>query len=1503
MILTIHLKTNYMKKLLLIASFIALSCLITGNLSAQITSAASGNWSATATWVGGVVPTSTDNVLIAATHVVTVDDATAVCNNMTFGALTSQIAMGSGGVLGIYGNFTLFSTTHKPFSTWAAGAKVKFTGSAELQSLLGWSTGSTTPHTFMELQIDKSAGKLVTTGNGGKLTIGTSIEIINGTLEIANADDLYGRDLLGDLTRPTITIQSGGTFTLAGGLTQINAYTGSSSGAIGKMTIYGIANLATTSSAGIRFSNIDVESGGSLSLPGGWGTTSTNTYFYPGVITLKTGATLTYSSTSKRIWDAAASLVAESGSTINITTSSAITPPLNITDNGATWKYSLNGSQTGVLARTYTNLEFGGSGIKTLSGTTTVTGSLNLNGSAGLALSLENNNIILGASATCSGILDKTNMVVANYSGSFKKEWTTAGSFVFPIGVGMTATASSTISTGVLQTIVLTNGGAGYYIAPTVEISGGGGAGATATASIDRVLKSISLVNGGVGYTTAPTVEITGGGGTGATATATITGDAVTSFTITNSGTGFTSNPTIVLTGGGATTEATATATITLGEVTGFTITNSGGGYTSAPSVTISSPRISYAPIEITNSAANTIAAKVVPTITNPVMFENKAIQLEWLLAESTPGSNSGTAQFQFNANDAGADFDIVKTISLGIWNGTEYDVQDVTASGTDPYTVSYTLPATIPTNPFVIGNRGAFFDLTPPIWTAEYPKTANPSGSGFDVKVNLNEKGKAYFVVLSDGATAPTPAEVKNGTASAGGAALNSGTIDCEVATTEYTASVSGLTSNTTFDVYFVAEDTLQNIQIAVEKRTILTIPDVIAPEWTSLYPKTESISGSGFTAIANLNEPGNVYLVVLASGAAAPTPAEVKAGKESGGGNALKSDTIRCSASSTEYTSIITGLNQQTSYDVYFVAEDDIPNLQTSVTKISITTIDDLAPAWTDQYPKLDSPSIDGFTIKVNLGEIGKVYYVVLNQGSAAPISAEVKAGTGFSGSAALKSGTIQCTAINTEYTEVVTGLNQKTIYDVYFVTEDGVPNLQTTPTKVSITTLDATAPEWITGWPKAESITTFGFTLRVEINEPGKVYFVILPTGSQLIPTSIEVKEGTAGGGQPAVATGLITCTAGNTEYTSVVSTLEPLTGYDTYFVAEDIFSNIQSTTASVLGVTTLKVAPSLPLYEPINYTTGQTIHTQADWELVTTSATDALVASGNLTYADLLASTGNKISWDGAGSEPTKLFTSQSGTGTKIYYSFVFQVTSMSNLTDATTGTNFAGLGNHIPATAPYGACTMFKWDGEAGKDKFYIGHQGRGLTANSSVWTTTKYSINTPIFVVGCYEYVDGASNDKTYLWINPSASVFEASTEPTPILQSETTPSLDLGVVDRFYIRQDTDTRTPFMELDEIRVGLTWADVTPKASTISVNKSVWDNIRVYPNPVADYLYIENVEDIKLAKLNNILGQELMSINVNNQKLEINMRDLLSGVYILTFYDTKGMRYSKRVVKK
>jgi hypothetical protein len=71
-----------------------------------------------------------------------------------------------------------------------------------------------------------------------------------------------------------------------------------------------------------------------------------------------------------------------------------------------------------------------------------------------------------------------------------------------------------------VTSITVTNAGTGYTSTPTVEITGGEGTGATATAQVQNGTISLTLTAGGSGYKADPVVTIQGGGGTGATAVA-----------------------------------------------------------------------------------------------------------------------------------------------------------------------------------------------------------------------------------------------------------------------------------------------------------------------------------------------------------------------------------------------------------------------------------------------------------------------------------------------------------------------------------------------------------------------------------------------------------------------------------------------------------------------------------------------------------------------------------------------------------------------------------------------------------------------------------------------------------------------------------------------------------------------------------------------------------------------------------------------------------------------
>ena len=74
-----------------------------------------------------------------------------------------------------------------------------------------------------------------------------------------------------------------------------------------------------------------------------------------------------------------------------------------------------------------------------------------------------------------------------------------------------------------VASINIVNAGSGYnsQIPPTITISGGGGTGATATASVfNGAIQTVNITNIGRNYTSVPTITVTNGGGSGAVLTA-----------------------------------------------------------------------------------------------------------------------------------------------------------------------------------------------------------------------------------------------------------------------------------------------------------------------------------------------------------------------------------------------------------------------------------------------------------------------------------------------------------------------------------------------------------------------------------------------------------------------------------------------------------------------------------------------------------------------------------------------------------------------------------------------------------------------------------------------------------------------------------------------------------------------------------------------------------------------------------------------------------------------
>ena len=191
----------------------------------------------------------------------------------------------------------------------------------------------------------------------------------------------------------------------------------------------------------------------------------------------------------------------------------------------------------------------------------------------------------------------KVNGITINSAGT---NYTNAGTQIKIIGGGGSgAVATATTSSGAITAISVANSGMGYIGPPIITIT-------------SSVVNTASLV-GGTGYVEANTqVNVSGGGGSGATITATVTTGAITTLVISSLGTDYINTPTITITSGitGTTTivagsgytngtyilrisggggsGCTGTFTISGGGLTSISITNAGTGYTSAPTLSFS---------------------------------------------------------------------------------------------------------------------------------------------------------------------------------------------------------------------------------------------------------------------------------------------------------------------------------------------------------------------------------------------------------------------------------------------------------------------------------------------------------------------------------------------------------------------------------------------------------------------------------------------------------------------------------------------------------------------------------------------------------------------------------------------------------------------------------------------------------------------------------------------------------------------------------------------------
>lgn len=369
----------------------------------------------------------------------------------------------------------------------------------------------------------------------------------------------------------------------------------------------------------------------------------------------------------------------------------------------------------------------------------------------------------------------------------------------------------------------------------------------------------------------------------------------------------------------------------------------------------------------------------------------------------------------------------------------------------------------------------------------------------------------------------------------------------------------------------------------------------------------------------------------------------------------------------------------------------------------------------------------------------------------------------------------------------------------------------------------------------------------------------------TGGGNAQYTVNATAGTVSGSNPATTAEGDIIVSGVTENTNVTVTISS---------SADCSQSI-----TVNGVY-CKPVNTLPYYESFDYTAGTGLSTTQRWWGANTGD-DILVTEGSLSYTGLAASQGKSVTFAGAGLDDYTQFTTQ--TEGTLFTSFLFNVTDLATMTATDPQTYFAGwLGENSNST--YRGRLFVK----KSSDQYLIGFDGAATTSN---YTASAYNANSTVLVVSSYNFSTGTFN----VWINPSIASLTVNTTPT-LTTTLTTPAANIG---GFMLRQDSDTTTPAINFDELRIGTTLASVLTNTASVATNEI--DGLKVFPNPLnGNTLNItSNSNAVKAIAIYDVLGKQVFTGNTVNSTVNVN---LTTGIYIVKITEGNKTATRKLAVK-
>ena len=403
-----------------------------------------GNWSATGTWVGGVVPVATNNVVIASGATVTLN-VNATVNNLSISGTSAGATLvhSAGMALTVNGTATIAQPTNDGTNAWNIDA-----GSATVAGLLSF-TGSSTQSTFIaSLRI--SSGTL--NANGG-ITF-TQSSSVTKIINMSQSPGTGTINLKGALTVPTSSSTlTAGTAGSIFNYADVNAQTINyfSSGSYFNLYINNTSASGATLSAAVTTGRV----AGNIAV----GTLTTGSTFTTGNFAMTMAASRTLTVAANSTMNAGTSVITFPGTTGPTINGTFRTSNLVGFSGSATAAFNSTNNPTITLGSGST-VEFFASSAQTVTNRTYAGNVLLTNGSKTIATGAGQNVIISGNLTINTGAtyLGSTNNPTLNVGGNFSNSGTfTQGTGLVTFNGSAPQTISGTSATTFSNSVTLSN--------------------------------------------------------------------------------------------------------------------------------------------------------------------------------------------------------------------------------------------------------------------------------------------------------------------------------------------------------------------------------------------------------------------------------------------------------------------------------------------------------------------------------------------------------------------------------------------------------------------------------------------------------------------------------------------------------------------------------------------------------------------------------------------------------------------------------------------------------------------------------------------------------------------------------------------------------------------------------------------------------------------------------------------------------------------------------------